>query len=99
MPEAPLDPIGIPWFFPQDYDELLRAMDDARELPPTYDGWLAHVRKYEQEKERAGHLVVRAFVDPCEFPRWCRRQGFQADATARARWAATIARRAARRLA
>lgn len=77
---------GIPWYRREDYDRILRIMADADKLPRTYDQWLQQAERVERRCKASGMIVVRAIVDPDEFPRWCASRGLNVDAKARVAW-------------
>jgi hypothetical protein len=79
--------VGLAWYRRQDYPRILQVMEDADKLFATYDHWQKSAERTERELKRAGHIVVRAVIDPDEFVVWCRMQGLNVDAKARTRWA------------
>lgn len=83
----PVRAVGIPWYFRQDYRRILEIMEDANLLPATYEAWLKAAEGLERRLKKEGHIVVRAEIDPDEFPRWCAAQGLPVDADARGRFA------------
>ncbi len=89
----PIRATGIPWYFRQDYARILEIMEDAHLLPPTYDMWRKKAEGLERDMKSKGMVVVRAEVDPQEFPRWCAARGLHVDADARSRFASEVAYR------
>jgi hypothetical protein len=79
--------IGLPWYNREDYARVRAVMTDPETLAPIYDGWLMAALNNEAVARQAGLQVVRAFVDPEGFPKWCGEQGLEANAKARARFA------------
>jgi hypothetical protein len=85
--------IGVPWYVRQDYSRLLAIMEDADVLPPRYDQWLQRAERFERDRLREGQIVVRAIIDPQNFPAWCAARGLNVDAKGRAAFAGEEARR------
>lgn len=83
--------IGVPWYKREQYDEILRVMEDASLLPRTYDAWLQAAEKVFESQERIGIVAVKAYVDPATFPDWCRARGLTVNAAARIQYASTTA--------
>ena len=93
MPKQPVRAVGIGWYYRQDYRRILEIMEDADKLPATYDQWLKSAETGERELKRAGHIVVRAVIEPEEFLAWCRARGLNVDAKARMQWGSEVAHR------
>lgn len=89
----PIRAMGIPWYFRQDYARILAITEDAHLLPPTYDAWRKKAEGLERQMKAEGRIVVRAEVDPQEFPRWCAARGLNVDAHARGIFASEVAYR------
>ena len=91
----PVRAVGIAWYSRQDYRRALEIMDDAAELPRTFDQWLKRAEATEREIKRAGHIVVRAMIKPEEFAAWCGAKGLNTDGKARSQWATEFVRQQA----
>jgi hypothetical protein len=70
---------GVPWFRREDYERVLAVLSDAASLPRSYDAWCERAEAKMRELENAGFTVIRAVIDPDEFPNWCRSRGLQTD--------------------
>ena len=79
--------IGMSWYSRESYSRILEIMEDAGSLPPTYDQWLKKAEAGESKLQRAGHIVVRAVIDPDKFVAWCLARSLKVDAQARMQWA------------
>ena len=90
---VPVRATGIPWYFRQDYRRILEIMTDAHLLPPSYDAWRQKAERLERRPQSEGMIVVRAEIDPDEFPRWCAARGLNVDAKARGEFASEAAYR------
>lgn len=75
--------IGLVWYRKEDYDAARAIMADADLLPLTYDKWRYGAAKTEAKLSAQGHKVIRAIIDPTEFPLWCRARGLNVDAKGR----------------
>jgi hypothetical protein len=89
--QTPVTAIGMVWYRLEDYDAIRRIMADREKLPDTFSEWRMKAETGEKTLRRAGHIVVRAFIDPETFPDWCRARGLDIDTQARNRFAAEIA--------
>ncbi len=92
----PIRAVGIAWYSRQDYRRALEIMEDADQLPRTFDQWLKRAEATERQIKRAGHVVVRAMIKPEEFAAWCRAKGLNTDAKARTEWASEFAHQQAK---
>ena len=79
--------IGMAWFNESDYAGILDIMEDAANLPKTYEAWEKIARKRESELKGDGHVVVRAIIHPKAFAGWCAVRGLHIDANARTTFA------------
>ncbi len=79
--------IGMSWYCREAYSRILEVMEDADRLPRTYDQWLKSAEAGVSKLQRAGHIVVRAVIDPDQFVAWCLARSLKVDAQARMRWA------------
>ncbi len=70
-----------------DYPRVLAIMEDSRELPSTYDEFRKMFEAGERKLKSAGHIVVRATIEPDEFLAWCREKGMKANTDARLEFA------------
>jgi len=86
--------IGMSWYSRESYSRILEVMEDANKLPRTYDQWLKSAETGESKLQRAGHIVIRAIIDPDEFVAWCSARGLKVNAKARTQWASEAAFRA-----
>lgn len=87
---------GMVWYRSEDYEHILKIMEDAAKLPRTYKSWLLQAEANEKMANYRGFITVRAFINPEIFPDWCRRHGHNIDADARNQFANTVAKEAAR---
>jgi hypothetical protein len=83
MVKGPVRAVGMVWYRREDYAEILRIMDDADKLPPTWEKWHYAADRGLREVEGKGHIVIRAYIDPVEFSTWCVARGLKLDAEAR----------------
>lgn len=75
--------VGLVWYRKEDYDTARAIMADADLLTLTYEKWRYRAAKTEAELTAKGHKVIRAIIDPTEFPLWCRARGLNVDAKGR----------------
>lgn len=79
--------IGIAWYRLEDYPAIKSVMADGHTLPGTYSEWRARAEQVEKQRRRHGQQVVRVYLDPIEFPRWCQARGLNVDADGRREFA------------
>lgn len=90
-----LQTVGMVWYRRGDYPRVLAVMDDAADLPDTFDQWLAAAENTERQLIGSGVFVLRALLRPDTFKSWCEREGRACDARSRSHWASEFAQRAA----
>ena len=90
MPE-PAEVVGVPWYLEPDYPGILEVMEDAADMPDSFDKWLGEAEAEERRLRSGGRVVARAIIDPFEFTIWCRNEGVKPDAAARNGFAAWVA--------
>jgi hypothetical protein len=84
--------VGIPWYRAEEYDACVAIMSDRAKLHTSYHLWRMDAETREKQTIRLGKTVVRVFIDPKEFPGWCRERGLNIDANARGQFAAFVAK-------
>ncbi len=80
------------WYREEDYERLLEIFDDRDQLPPTFQNWLARAEEKKAEVEAAGDQVIKVFIDPETFPKWCEEKKLPKDANARSELAIEAAK-------
>ena len=89
--QRPPKVVGIPWYTTENYRACLEIMADQEILPLAYQSWLEYAQEAAKNVEDTGGRLLRVFIDPAEFPFWCRARGLQPDARARTRYANFVA--------
>jgi hypothetical protein len=84
--------VGMVWYRREDYEAIRTIMVDSEELPDTYDKWFYQAEKTAKYLKRRGLAVERAYLDPHEFPDWCKANGMQLNGAARSAFASEGAR-------
>jgi len=79
------------WYKEEHYRELLTIFDDAHLLPPTFNDWLTRAEAKKAEVEAAGDQVIKVFIDPETFPKWCEDKKLPRDANSRSQLAIEVA--------
>ncbi len=83
---------GIAWYrTPKDYQSLRAVFSDADTLPGTYEDWLAKAEQLEKRIKAQGGRPIRAYMDPVNFPKWCKDNGCDVDAQGRTNFASAHA--------
>ncbi len=83
--------IGMVWYTAEEYDACMAIMSDRAKLHASYHLWRIDAEMAEKRQRRDGKTVVRALINPKEFPAWCRERRLNIDANARNQFAALIA--------
>ncbi len=79
------------WYKKEDWDGLMKLFPDSHLLPKTYDDWLVRAEEMQKKVEKAGDIVIKVFIDPVNFPAWCKERGKQPDMEARTQLAIEVA--------
>jgi hypothetical protein len=82
---------GMAWYRRETFGRLRKMFKDGHKLHRTYDEWLAAAEEGCKRLEAQGARVIRADIDPDQFPKWCRSKGLKLDAAARTEYANTVA--------
>ncbi|MGB3212839.1 MAG: hypothetical protein WBB19_19215 [Desulforhopalus sp.] len=82
---------ALVWYKKEHYSELIALFDDAELLPKTYESWLSRAEEKKTEVEAGGDQVIKVFIDPETFPRWCKERNLAKDANARSQLAIEVA--------
>lgn len=84
--------IGMVWYNEADYPAILRIMEDASNLPATFTEWKKAAEFGENRIRVQGDVaVVRAIINPKEFPAWCAARGLKVNAEGRTAFANYVA--------
>ena len=87
-PQMSSSATGISWYHRRDYKALRAIFVD---VPETYDEWQTRALELERQALRTGSRVIRVYVDPIEFPKWCEMTGNRIDASGRVAYGSAIA--------
>lgn len=79
--------VGMAWYARADYPQVLDLMEDADQLPATYDDWLWKAEQVALGLEARGYVVVRVPIEPTAFLAWCDRNGLMLVGDSRSRFA------------
>jgi len=88
MPTSPVAVVGIAWYRPDKYEQVVALMADGASFPKTYASWRQKAVRMERELNRQGSRPVRVELDPGVFADWCRDRQMLTDSGARARFVA-----------
>lgn len=83
--------VGLAWFEPETYQQVVSVMKDRDRLYPTHVEWLQAASKMEEAMRREDFVPVRAVLRADEFVAHCRRHGLQVDSNGRNHFASFIA--------
>ncbi|VVE07073.1 hypothetical protein [Pandoraea sputorum] len=85
--------IGIAWYKEADYQRLKLMFADGHKLPLSFLQWQDQAEQLRKRYVRQGYVVVKAHIDPEQFPAWCTARSLNIDANARMEFANAEARR------
>lgn len=91
MTTPPINATGIPWYRKEHYAEIRKLFEDGHKLPVSFDHWQNAAQRVEKRLIAEGVAVVRAFIEPVAFERWCVARRLNIDAKARIEFANWIA--------
>jgi hypothetical protein len=75
--------VGIPWYREEDFDRLRAMFSDGSKIGTTFGGWLHSAEAVYEKLTSEGHVVVKAYIDPETFPKWCAANGKELNAAGR----------------
>ena len=83
--------IGLAWFEPESYQQVVAVMEDRDRLARTHAQWLPGALRAEKELSGEGVVAVRAVLRAADFVDHCRRHGQRVDASGRTHFAGLVA--------
>lgn len=79
------------WYREEHWESLKSIFADGDNLPKTYQDWLARAEEMQAQIQASGDAVVKVFIDPETFPKWCEEKGLPMDGEARSQLAIEVA--------
>ena len=76
-----------------DYVLLKHISADGHELPESFEEWIEHAEKSVSLFATEGWTIEKVYLDPVEFPAWCRALGVRIDSHARVKFARAVVAR------
>jgi hypothetical protein len=80
--------IGVAWYEPDQWQQLLAVSVDRDKLEDTYDEWVQDAERVIKELRRHGLHVVKVRVKIDELVAWCQSQNISVNGEARSQYAA-----------
>ena len=80
--------VGIAWYEPDQWQQLLAVSVDRDKLEETYDEWVQDAERVIRELRRQGVQVVKVRVKIDELVAWCQSQNISVNGEARSQYAA-----------
>ena len=81
-------PVGVAWYEPDQWQQLLAVSVDGDKLEETYDEWVQDAERVIKELRRQGFHVVKVRVKIDELVAWCRKKKIPVNGEARSQFAA-----------
>jgi hypothetical protein len=82
---------AMSWYREEHYQDLKALCTDGDKLPATYAQWLGKAEFGRKRLESEGLNVVRVYLHPVEFPKWCKANAHEVNAAGRMAYASHIA--------
>ncbi len=79
------------WYKEEDYSALLEIFDDSHRVPQNFADWHRRAEAMKEQVEAAGDQVMKVYIEPKTFQKWCEKKGIAKDAEARSRLAIEVA--------
>lgn len=79
------------WYKKEEWEILKEMFVDGDKLPVTYEDWLSRAEQMKNEVQAAGDAVIKVYIDPETFPRWCEQKGLEMNSEARSQLAVEVA--------
>jgi hypothetical protein len=95
--ETPATPARQPslqamvWYKEEDWQTLKEMFVDGDMLPKTYEDWLERAEEMRVKVQAQGDAVIKVYIDPQTFPKWCDEKGMEMNAEARSQLAIEVA--------
>jgi hypothetical protein len=80
--------VGVAWYEPDQWQQLLAVSVDRDKLEETYDQWVQDAERVIKELRRQGLHVVKVKVKIDELVAWCQSQKISVNGEARSQYAA-----------
>ena len=85
---------GVAWYHSAaDYALLKHVSADTRDLPESFEEWIKQTEESVSLFTTQGWIVEKVYLDPVEFPAWCRALDMKIDSHARTKFARAIVAR------
>ena len=86
--------IAVAWYHSAaDYTLLKHISADGHELPESFQEWTEETEKSVSLFTTQGWTIEKVYLDPMEFPAWCRALGVRIDLHARVAFASAVVAR------
>lgn len=83
---------GLPWFAPEQWEQLLEVSADRALLGEDYGKWLAQAEQAFEGLKGCGITIKKVLVDVDELTDWCRQNRLPVDADSRPAYVADLLR-------
>ncbi len=91
VPERQPSVQAMVWYREEDWEALMAMFDDAEMLPRTYKAWLERAHEMQEKVQAEGDAVIKVYIDPETFPKWCEEKALPMNCEARAQLAIEVA--------
>ncbi len=91
VPERQPSVQAMVWYREEDWETLIAMFADAEMLPRTYEAWLERAHEMQEKVQAEGDAVIKVYIDPETFPKWCKEKDLPMNAEARAQLAIEVA--------
>jgi hypothetical protein len=85
---------GVAWYHSAaDYALLKHISADTRDLPESFEEWIKQAEESVSLFTTEGWIVEKVYLDPVEFPAWCRALGMKINSVARIEFVTAVVAR------
>jgi hypothetical protein len=75
------------WYLREDYDNILKVMDDGDKLPPTFDKWKKLAKSQMANAARSGFVIKPVILNSEKFVAFCQQKKIPRGSIERAMFA------------
>jgi hypothetical protein len=80
--------VGVAWYQPEQWQQLLEISTDRDDLEDSYQEWVRDIERVVKELNRNGIQCVKVAVEVEQLLAWCQGQNIPVNGEARSRYVA-----------
>ncbi len=79
------------WYREEHWETLKKLFADGEQLPVNYEQWLQRAEEMAAQAQAQGDVVLKVYIEPEPFAKWCRNKGCLMNSEARSQLAIEVA--------